>query len=257
MKRADDERGSRRQRSFAITSLGKGRWFWVVWPSLEQLEAGDFGRGASWGYERTKADAVERALEAAGPDGRWLAAKYAKQYHKFMRTFQRESQGGWTSAASPPAATEFLYQDVRDELTGKWRSARHRVIRKTKAYVYVEQRAYDAAEPPDVRLGDTGATFRLSRKSLEWEGYALAPVSAEVDDPMFFITPFHERTTQPGGRVPSCLERLGLPYPCTMAQVKAAYRRLAKNAHPDRGGNNEDFLALQAAYEQALTLCRD
>ena len=26
-------------------------------------------------------------------------AKYAKQYHKFMRTFQRESHGGWASAA--------------------------------------------------------------------------------------------------------------------------------------------------------------
>jgi hypothetical protein len=257
MKQADDRGGSRRQRSFAITSLGTNRWFWVVWPSLEQLESGDFGRGPSWGYERTKADAVDRALEAVGPNGKWLAAKYAKQYHKFMRTFQSESRGRPISAASPPAATEFLYQDVRDELTGTWRSVRHRVGRKTGGYVYVEQRVYDGTDPPDIRLGDTGATLRLSRKNLKRDGYALAPVTADVDDPMFFLTPFHERVTQPGGRVPSCLERLGLPYPATTAQVKAAYRQLAKNAHPDRGGNNEEFLALQAAYEQALTLCRD
>ena len=257
MKRSDGGGGSRRERSFAITSLGTNRWFWVVWPSLEQLEAGDFGRGPSWGYERTKAEAVDRALEAAGPDGKWLAAKYAKQYHRFMRTFQSDSQVRSTGATSPPAATEFLYQDVRDESTGSWRSVRHRIVKKTERYVYVEQKAYDGTDRSDTRLGDAGATLRLDRKTLERDGYALAPVTADVDDPMFFLTPFDQRITQPGGCVPSCLERLGLPYPATAAQVKVAYRQLAKNAHPDRGGNNEEFLALQAAYEQALALCRD
>jgi curved DNA-binding protein CbpA len=38
--------------------------------------------------------------------------------------------------------------------------------------------------------------------------------------------------------------------------VKAAYRQRVKQVHPDYGGKHEDFLALQAAYEEALRLCR-
>jgi curved DNA-binding protein CbpA len=41
-----------------------------------------------------------------------------------------------------------------------------------------------------------------------------------------------------------------------MAEVKAAYRKQVKQFHPDQGGSHEEFLALQAAYEEALRLCR-
>jgi curved DNA-binding protein CbpA len=32
-------------------------------------------------------------------------------------------------------------------------------------------------------------------------------------------------------------------------EIKSAYRRLAKDRHPDRGGNRDEFVTLQAAYE--------
>jgi curved DNA-binding protein CbpA len=38
--------------------------------------------------------------------------------------------------------------------------------------------------------------------------------------------------------------------------VKAAYRTQVKQVHPDHGGSHEEFLALQAAYEAVLRLCR-
>ncbi|NLO28509.1 MAG: DnaJ domain-containing protein [Actinobacteria bacterium] len=42
---------------------------------------------------------------------------------------------------------------------------------------------------------------------------------------------------------------LGLATDATAAQVKAAYRRLAAEAHPDRGGRTADFIRIRAAYE--------
>lgn len=48
------------------------------------------------------------------------------------------------------------------------------------------------------------------------------------------------------------LSVLGLSYPCTKDDVKRAYKRLAKQLHPDSGGSHEKFIALNAAYEQAM-----
>ena len=45
---------------------------------------------------------------------------------------------------------------------------------------------------------------------------------------------------------------LGLQPPITLVSVKAAYRRKAKETHPDLGGSTEAFVAVQNAYEAAL-----
>ena len=56
---------------------------------------------------------------------------------------------------------------------------------------------------------------------------------------------------------PGCIRSLGLEMPCTEAQVKQAYRRLAEDLHPDRGGDQRRFMLLQKQYEEALTFLRD
>jgi hypothetical protein len=55
---------------------------------------------------------------------------------------------------------------------------------------------------------------------------------------------------------PPCLQSLGLDLSCTEQQVLAAYRRLVKDLHPDRGGDLQQFLRLQKHFEQALHLAR-
>ena len=47
---------------------------------------------------------------------------------------------------------------------------------------------------------------------------------------------------------------LGVPPQATTAEVKTAYRRLAKLHHPDQGGAgaNEHFLEIHAAYQILL-----
>ncbi len=55
---------------------------------------------------------------------------------------------------------------------------------------------------------------------------------------------------------PECLKVLGLTLPCTEDDVMLAYREKAKQMHPDRGGELDDFLRLQRYFEQALQLVR-
>lgn len=50
----------------------------------------------------------------------------------------------------------------------------------------------------------------------------------------------------------AALQILGLTWPCTPEEVRRAFRTRAKDAHPDRGGTHEAFIALQQAYDDAL-----
>jgi len=56
---------------------------------------------------------------------------------------------------------------------------------------------------------------------------------------------------------PRCLKALGLRVPCTEDQVKQAYRRLAQELHPDRGGDTRRFRLLAQQFEQALHYVRE
>jgi hypothetical protein len=54
----------------------------------------------------------------------------------------------------------------------------------------------------------------------------------------------------------ACFTALGLGANATTEDIKQAYRRLSRKIHPDQGGDHEQFIALQRAYEQALALRR-
>ena len=235
-----------KRRVFAVASLGAGRWYWVVWPSAEETQVAGGGRHVQDGYEPNKAEAVDRALAVAGFDGEWVAAKFAKQYHRQLSRAKR----GQANSQAAPVMLEFLYQDVPDP-AGGWVSVPHRVVKKSQKYVYVERQPYQAEARSGTWLDAAGPVIRLNRALLETEGYTLAPV-IDIDDPLFFTTPYQART----GQTLACFSHLGLAPACTTAEVKAAYRRLVKRVHPDQGGSHDEFLRLQAAYEQALRICQ-
>lgn len=44
-------------------------------------------------------------------------------------------------------------------------------------------------------------------------------------------------------------DTLGIPTLAPLSVAKAAYRRLAQQHHPDRGGSEEKFKAIKAAFE--------
>ena len=49
-----------------------------------------------------------------------------------------------------------------------------------------------------------------------------------------------------------CLATLGLSAPYTKADVRRAYKRLAKTTHPDLGGSHQAFIKLKQAHDSAL-----
>jgi hypothetical protein len=56
--------------------------------------------------------------------------------------------------------------------------------------------------------------------------------------------------------VPRCLSVFGLTWPCTREELLKAYREKIKSHHPDRGGDQRRFLALQAHFEEAMQMVR-
>lgn len=50
---------------------------------------------------------------------------------------------------------------------------------------------------------------------------------------------------------------LKVPPTASAAEVKAAYRKLAKASHPDHGGDERVFKALTEAYQEALRLAQE
>lgn len=60
----------------------------------------------------------------------------------------------------------------------------------------------------------------------------------------------------PGPLTPECLAILGLAPPVTEEDVKQAFLEKVKTSHPDHGGNAQQFMRLQEAFEQATEYAR-
>jgi len=57
-------------------------------------------------------------------------------------------------------------------------------------------------------------------------------------------------------QVPRCLVVFDLSWPCTKEELLRAYREKIKTHHPDHGGDQRRFLALQAHFEEAMQMVR-
>jgi hypothetical protein len=55
----------------------------------------------------------------------------------------------------------------------------------------------------------------------------------------------------PDAQIPECLAMLGLRPPLTLEDVKQSYMAKAMKAHPDRGGDPQEFIRLQKAFDEA------
>lgn len=109
-----------------------------------------------------------------------------------------------------------------------------------------------AVYPPDI--DDVSQTVWLNRATMERDGkqyhtrfheyfYAEKP-APESDDWNWMGS----RPVVSG----DALTTLGLSLPCTQTDVRRAYKRLAKSAHPDLGGSHTAFIKLKDAHDSAL-----
>lgn len=69
---------------------------------------------------------------------------------------------------------------------------------------------------------------------------------------MWVVETSYQELTRSRVRTPPSLRLLGLRWPCTAEDVKAAWRKGAIARHPDHGGSTAEFIAWQKTYEEAL-----
>jgi hypothetical protein len=235
---------------FSRCSLGKGRWFWVLY-SLRKDWLDGAGPLAT-GYAATAADAASaaRAIIPGVANGRAYVGEY---YHRSLCVQRR--------AARPPGngrkavVQEFLYRHLTSEYDGRWYSAPHLVIKRTKKRVFVSRTSYRERDSPfavqdtSPLYDDRPKTYSLDRAKLEADGSVWCREAR--DD--FFTLPHDEYQRSGQDWRPWELATLGLKAGASPEQIKSAYRRLARQHHPDCGGDPERFKELQRAYERALT----
>jgi hypothetical protein len=277
------------------TGLGKvgKQWLWCVWRPAEGNHY-SYGDPDSWGYTATREEGLAAILKFTGATGFWGRYDWCKDiplhrrrsverrnvrdltkldnpngtYYQPQGTLfwpDARSSAGWrhdlaerrrkpnTNCAPDAAITEFLYHTCH---TDNYDSVcRHRVFKKTAKRIFFEgacvgwwhQYSSFVSQPMQLNrskleaAGDEGLFVNYGR----FYG-ALCGERFYLKDPSTFIRRRRE---------PECIAALGLKTPTTIAQVKRAYRRLSRAAHPDHGGTNEAFIRLQQHYEQALSQC--
>lgn len=88
----------------------------------------------------------------------------------------------------------------------------------------------------------------VSRRSFERNGFAVSLSHATV----FYVAMPEDYRRQTIGYLMDEAPRktLGLGESFTSDQLKTAYRKRASETHPDRGGDPQEFMAVQTAYER-------
>lgn len=123
----------------------------------------------------------------------------------------------------PPATTEYLYElwdaNWDDGPLGNWQILRHQITRKTAKRIYFTYL--------------NGRTGFVDRQKIETDG--------EI---------YHGQTLRRLHLTPP--EIPDRPRPPSLPELRAQMT----NAHPDRGGTHEAFIAARARYERARTASR-
>jgi len=199
------------------------------------------------GYAPDKAAAERDARTAAGQDAEVMAAQYVQSYHRAQCAARRAARPASSETSATAVEYAFAWWYPWDDSEGHW--IRHQIVKLTPTRVYLNRKH-------EGLLSD-GTTVVIDRQAFERDGYARPTLDLWhgcADG--FYAAPFdREARYRRAIPVPECLVVLGVAAPATANEVRRAYRRLAKEHHPDAGGEETAFVRIQAAYEEAIRLC--
>ena len=234
------------------TRVGKNRVHWVAYddqPGAEGCVTIDQG----YAIGLVEADTAARA--ALADAGLYQARRTSRG---FGRSPRRESDKGEDSTPKParpprPAPSRpraYLY--TRHHVEGdEWPfAAAHLIVKQTPRRVYLSRRSCgpDQLGTEDERWEPNEPTVALDRAALLQDGSAFAKSYRQS---VFYATLDAALGDHAGRRHPA-FAALKLGPPCTVDEIKAAYRLRAFEAHPDRGGSPTEFRAIEAAYRRLL-----
>ncbi|QEH38542.1 DnaJ domain protein [Aquisphaera giovannonii] len=254
--------------AYACCSIGIGRWYWAAWGSEEDARA--LARPFASGYEKNSDAAEKKAIEAAGAGAKRLPAKWASAYkrggpasdgegaEKREKPRSRLSRPAGTAARpAAPDRPRFLYAASESDEAGSRGEVvivKHRIVRQTAGKIYVDREPFREEEWRGREGADPSAeapkpkTLAVDRETLRREGRFPHRGAAFYSSEEAGIRDVHAALTS---RHAWCAA-LGVKFPCSAASIKAAYRRLARETHPDAGGDPVQFQAVERAYREAL-----
>lgn len=257
--------GDRDTPVYACCPAGGRKWLWVAWDSSSDASRGESAQ--AWGHEATAEAAAAKAIEWSGPRATPLPAKWASPYKRRLAVGARMARPAKGTArpaqrASGEPRPEFLYcayESDPHKAPGHFVVVKHRVVKKTARKVHVDREPF----PEDRGEGGVEAsvpdrdprTIVIDRATLKREGRYRHPRSHRA---MFFYASREDGIRDVEAELeslPAWCDTLGVKLPCSVDDVKAAYRRLAKESHPDAGGDPAIFLALEQAYRDGLAFC--
>jgi hypothetical protein len=239
----------------SVASAGRGRWQWFLWRDYRQLCDADPVAGGTAGDREC---AVEQLMDAArglglALDPSTIRAWGAQQWRKVLATRKRLSRPSRQTGAQPQ---EFVYRHYLmydDETTSnRWETERHRILRRTRRYIFVnlvpDEPFYARSEGytwASTLLVDTIALEggrAVTHRQFRWSKFNLSPTPPACLD--------QDPPCSCPAELAASLELLGLSWPFTAPQLRAAYRRASLEHHPDRGGTTATMQALNEAHER-------
>lgn len=227
---------------------GRNRVHWVAYddqPGSPDTQIVDQGYAISL----VEADAAARAALAAA--GIYQARRSSKGFGSTPRAGQDQPQKPARPApVERPRPREYLYSRHEDDQDDRPWGAAHWILKKTPRRVYVTRKScgLDQLGTEDEVWGPNEVTISLDRIRLGHEGSVF---TGSYRQSAFFPTP-DAALGDASSPSRSAFEDLGLRAPCTVAEIRAAYRSKAFALHPDRGGNPDEFRVVEAAYRRLL-----
>ena len=234
------------------TRFGKDRVHWVAYDDQPGAE-GCVTIAQGYAAGLNEADAAARAALAEA--GMYAARRTSRGFGRPLAKPKTADEATTPRAARPPKVErarprEYLY--TRHVVEGDdWPfAAAHLVVKRTPRRTYVTRRSCGLAQlgTQDEAWGDAEATVALDRAKLLQDGSAFAKNYRQSE----FAVTVDRALGEFAGRRHPAYKALKLAAPCTVDEIKVAYRLRAFEAHPDRGGTPDDFRALEAAYRRLL-----
>jgi len=275
----------------SVRTVGAKRWAWFATkdgagfysrfgdePTNEQLDMA--------GYADSQENAISAAKAFLGTDDYGLlSGGWAFAWHK-RQVESRQAQRKPNTKETGQQVTEYLFSHYHDpdndwgywwthdpEKCRAWgmnpytsiSSCAHRIIKKTARFIFVERDKFGSY---DWQTGEIKAytgrplhdeTCRIDRADFERTGcastkhcifYALPYEKTEYYQRA--VEHYNRRQSNTSASTPPCITALGLSLPCTVEDVKSAWRQLVKESHPDVGGDASRFIELKDHYNSAI-----
>ena len=255
----------------SVCFLGKDRFFWCVLaaPDSRRREYETwFDAVLASGYAATR-DEARAAVQSACPNFVAQQNQIAADVHHTLSARKRAAKAKPNDRVKDSVGTEYIYGFHQGEDRGYW--YQYRIIRKTKKRIWIYHYQHNPEHWPNDP--EMWRSISLDREKLERDGrvnpgrgwwmpsYYNEEGKRQSDAEQAQREAEWRRWRAENGsrndsrNQPGCFTMLGLSFDCTQKDVKRAFRRKSREAHPDNGGSHAAFIELRQAYEQAMRLC--